>query len=348
MRIVSLPAGSGDAFFVIWGNPERCLIIDAGRSGCYADSIKPLLQDKAKAGLQKIELALATHIDEDHMEGFIALVSDTNRPLEISDFWFNGTPHVEAINNTIVASVTQAEHLSQCLLKNKFPWNNAFGKNAIVTSNTKDFPFFDLAGGMRITILGPGPGELSTLAKHWQNAVKKQTLLAEILLEAKKKSPATLPLRIDQWSNTWTHDDVGPANLSSIVCLLEYKGKSALFTGDADPTIVVSAWKRLAKERGQAPKLNLLKLNHHGSKKNCSPELISLLRPKHVLISSDGSIYGHPEKEALATIIKQSEGVELIFNYDNEYSRPWLDNAEKKRWGFTSRAGENGKVEIVL
>ena len=155
-----------------------------------------------------------------------------------------------------------------------------------------------------------------------------------------------MPVQVDKWAATpWKHENVGPTNVSSITCLIEHDGKSALFTGDADPVVVIEAWKRLEKERGKM-RLDLLKLNHHGSRKNCSPALLQTLRPKRVLISSDGSYYGHPEKEALSYVIKHVPGVELIFNYDNEYSQPWTDVAAQSKWGYTAKAA--GAIGVVV
>ena len=69
--------------------------------------------------------------------------------------------------------------------------------------------------------------------------------------------------------------DSSVANGSSIVLLLEQGRKAAVLTGDAYPSLVLAGWRRLVASRGGAPKLDLLKLSHHGSSTNTSPVRIS-------------------------------------------------------------------------
>jgi beta-lactamase superfamily II metal-dependent hydrolase len=347
MNILSLPAGSGDCFVVTWGSPKRALLIDGGRSGCYSGFLRPRLEELASERVRQLELAIVTHIDEDHMEGLIKWAeTDASAPVTIKEIWFNGRPQLPTAEGRI-RSVQQGDALSEVLREGSWPWNERFSGKAVLAPKGRRFPSFALPGAMRVTVLAPGPDELRELATHWNREVARPRLLAEIT--SRKKPPAPARLEVGDWADTrWTHDDVGATNLSSIVCLLEHGGKSALFTGDADPTVVLAAWQRLEKERRSKVQLDLLKLNHHGSHKNCSPALLQRLRPGKVLVSSDGSIYGHPEKEALAYAIKHSPGVELIFNYDNEYSRPWLNKRQHLKWKFSARAGNELGVDIRL
>ena len=67
-----------------------------------------------------------------------------------------------------------------------------------------------------------------------------------------------------------------------------------------------------------------------------------------MLISTDGSAYGHPHAETLAWAIKAIKGVELVFNHDNEYSQPWAASARQLGTGFSVRVGGRAGVEIQL
>jgi hypothetical protein len=57
------------------------------------------------------------------------------------------------------------------------------------------------------------------------------------------------------------------------------------------------------------------------------------------LVSSDDSTYGHPHAQTLARAVRELNGVELLFNCDNEYSRPWGQTAARPRSGFKVRVG---------
>ena len=349
MNIVSLPAGSGDCFVITWGSPKRAMVIDAGRAGCFKTYLRPHLEGLASEGLTQIELAVATHIDEDHMEGLIEWVKvGAEVPVKLREIWFNGRPQLPS-DGIGSKSVRQGEALSNLLAGGSVPWNNAFGGGAAMAHHEGRFPDITLPGSMRVTLLGPGPGEMRELADKWEEEMSKAMVPMEREIKARKKPPTPRPLQVDVWSGTpWAHEDVGATNLSSITCLLEHDGKSALFTGDADPSIVLTAWKRLVQERGKPVRLDLLKLNHHGSRKNCSPELVKALKPRKVLVSSDGSIYGHPEKESLSYVVKHSPNVELFFNYDNAYTQAWTDPSEQAKWGYTAQSGDGLGIEVRL
>ena len=130
--------------------------------------------------------------------------------------------------------------------------------------------------------------------------------------------------------------------------LIEHEGRAAVLTGDAYPSVVIEGWRRLTAGRGKAPNVDLLKLSHHGSHTNTSPSLLSTLKPKRVLISTDGSGYGHPHAETLAWAIKAIKGVELVFNHDNEYSQPWASSAQQPSAGFSVRLGGAAGVDVEL
>lgn len=351
MKITSLPAGSGDCFVIEWGNTRRIMIIDGGRAGCFTKHLKPYLEQLAGEGIKQIELAVATHIDEDHMQGLIQLVKESDTlPVSLNEIWFNGLPQLPS-DGAQILSVKQGEELSKLLSDGAIPWNSQFNGDAVMVPDDGEFPVFNMVDGMTVTVLSPGLNEMLELSKKWNQEVGSNILFIETLAASKKKPPAQTPLQIDVWSQTeWVRADVGATNLSSITCLLEHDGKLALFTGDADPVLVLSAWQRLQAKRKNLKnrRLDFLKLNHHGSRKNCSPELIAALKPKVVLVSSDGSIYGHPEKEALSYVIQNSPGVELVFNHDNEYTSPWVDNAEQDKWGYSAYAGNSFGVEVEL
>jgi hypothetical protein len=216
------------------------------------------------------------------------------------DFWFNGKPQLPQPRLTI-ESVERVETSSGLLAEKSLPWNKAFEGKAVASAPTGHLTTVKLAGDMKVTVLGPGPTEMSELAKRRNREVAQEFgLLRELLampeasVASNKQPPAPTPLEIDTWAAMpWQHKDVGATNLSSITLLLEHGGRSALFTGDADPVVVTQAWQRPEDERGGKLRLHLLRLNHHGSRNNTSPELMRALRPQQVLVSSDGSCCGH-------------------------------------------------------
>ncbi|SHK74275.1 ComEC/Rec2 family competence protein [Desulforamulus aeronauticus] len=88
-----LPAKAGDCFVVEFNNGE-CILIDCGYKDTYEIELKPLLIQLKHKGCRVI-LMLITHIDQDHIGGAIAFLSENgpaNAPhiIEVENIWFNG------------------------------------------------------------------------------------------------------------------------------------------------------------------------------------------------------------------------------------------------------------------
>ncbi|MER3553957.1 MAG: DNA internalization-related competence protein ComEC/Rec2 [Meiothermus sp.] len=79
-------------------------------------------------------------------------------------------------------------------------------------------------------------------------------------------------------------------NERSLVFVLEYKGRTALFTGDAPSTQEV---------RWQGQPVDVLKVGHHGSAYSTGEELLDQFQPKVALIGVGNNNYGHPTGEVL-------------------------------------------------
>jgi competence protein ComEC len=79
---------------------------------------------------------------------------------------------------------------------------------------------------------------------------------------------------------------------------LERDGRSALLTGDAGaPTEM-----ELLSE-GAVPRVDLLKVGHHGSRGSTTPDLVAATRPRVGLVSCGRhNRFGHPSAEALETL----------------------------------------------
>src|SRR5206468_8478954 len=81
--------------------------------------------------------------------------------------------------------------------------------------------------------------------------------------------------------------DKSVPNLSSIVVLVEVAGKKLLLTGDAHGDDVVAAWGEVGQ--GALPAtLDVLKMPHHGSIRNCTEKFLKSFVAKHYVFSANG------------------------------------------------------------
>ena len=80
-------------------------------------------------------------------------------------------------------------------------------------------------------------------------------------------------------------------NECSIVIKMDFNDVSYLFTGDADENVEKSR---------EWPKIDILKVGHHGSSTSSTTEFLEQIKPKIALISvGEGNSYGHPNQSAL-------------------------------------------------
>ena len=87
-------------------------------------------------------------------------------------------------------------------------------------------------------------------------------------------------------------------NNQSIVALFERDGRSALLTGDAG----ASAEAELLSA-GALPRVDVLKVGHHGSRTSTTADLVEATRPRLALLSCGRrNRFGHPAAQTLATL----------------------------------------------
>ena len=80
-------------------------------------------------------------------------------------------------------------------------------------------------------------------------------------------------------------------NLSSITLLMKYGSNSFLFMGDAEEE---------NEETRDWPKVDLLKVGHHGSNTSSSDKFLNETKPKYsIIMAGEGNSYGLPTEETL-------------------------------------------------
>lgn len=88
-------------------------------------------------------------------------------------------------------------------------------------------------------------------------------------------------------------------NNNSIVCKLNYKNFSILFTGDIEE---IAERKILQEYKNELSILNskVLKVAHHGSRTSSTKEFIEAVKPKIALIGvGEKNKFGHPNEEVI-------------------------------------------------
>lgn len=90
----------------------------------------------------------------------------------------------------------------------------------------------------------------------------------------------------------------GDINNASIVAILRHGAIDVLLTGDAERPV-----EQMLLDRGLVPRVEVLKVGHHGSESSTTAEFLAAADPRIALISSGaGNEYGHPAPVTLETL----------------------------------------------
>lgn len=93
-------------------------------------------------------------------------------------------------------------------------------------------------------------------------------------------------------------------NNNSLVCKLNYKNYSMLFTGDIEAIAEKAILKKYSKNLNIL-KSDILKVAHHGSKTSSVTEFIEKIKPKYAIIGvGEDNKFGHPSDSTIQNLEK--------------------------------------------
>jgi beta-lactamase superfamily II metal-dependent hydrolase len=309
----ALQAQYGDCLLIQTGAPNHhFVLIDGGPPRTYETSLAPLLEELVKPG-GTIDLAVLSHIDNDHIVGLLDLFADLQRAqangnrsaLSIRRLWHNSFKRsldhdgqimqrlqtLMAVSGTAgIASAQSADaflgireggRLASFALQLSVPLNSEFGGQLITVSSGPAIRI----GSMDIHISGPTPEALDDLRTEWLEWLEEHE--EQVMLNPRAIAAA----------------DRSIPNLSSIVMLIACEGKTALLTGDSRGDHIEKglASAKLSKE-GKLH-VDLLKLPHHGSSRNITEGFFERITADRYLISANGR-YNNPDFETLEMIVR--------------------------------------------
>ncbi|MFL7906025.1 ComEC/Rec2 family competence protein [Azospirillum argentinense] len=342
-QLEMLPACEGDCLILSWGDPAKPfrLLIDAGRDST-ADAVQTYVE---RHGWPKgmFELFIITHIDRDHIEGAVKLLRDERfRPL-VKGVWFNDRNDLDyapPASKFEEYGALDGERLTQLIAKHGMASNVPF-KPAPVAVERDQLRIVTLDGGLSLTVLSPDQQQLANLAKPWDDTLRDAPAGWEDYGEAE-------PIDIDFLASRPFKGDKAKPNGSSIAMVATFEGRSALLTGDAHVGRLLTSLELYKTLHPEHDRFALVKAAHHGSRGNVSLDLVRAVKCDRWAISTSGSQFKHPDREAIARIISGSPGpVGLFFNYDTTFTRYWR-NPPKQAYAFTPEYGDEGYLTVDI
>lgn len=355
LTITMLPAKEGDCLHIAYGEEadQKHILIDAGRQWTWKNALKDRFAD---SGIDSLELLVVTHVDRDHIDGMLALVSDPDLEIEVKHFWFNTWDHLQG--NAIVLPDTDdddiepfgakmGEELSTHSIDKGWSWNHQFGGKAVELSDDVANNAIRL-GDITLTLLSPNRTKLEELAPKWKKECTKAGLTPGATVEDYVLDDDDIEdfgaINIDTLAAEAFVGDGSEANGSSIAFILDYKGVKLLLSGDAHADLLVKSLKSLGATPDDPLTLNAFKVPHHGSKYNISNELIELLSCENYLVSTNGNYFKHPEDVAIARLIKHgTDNSVLNFNYKTDFNKFWKNNQWQNKYHYSTNFPPDGE-----
>jgi beta-lactamase superfamily II metal-dependent hydrolase len=286
LSLHAVQAAEGDCLILEYGT-GKFVLIDGGAEGTYENHLGRVLN---ALSIRRLELAILSHVDDDHVSGLIKLFSDIElkkRTLEIGGFWHNAFSKtmgtrieqqvVEILDEAPARSFKQGSDLAGHAERLGIALNAGFAGGLVsVESAQEPFPSSDL----QLRVVAPDHGALEALRDLWEKWIEKN----RNAVRGGEKP------------------DRSPTNLSSIVVLARAAGRSVLLTGDATHAEILSGLKTAGELRDDHLHVDLLKVPHHGSNRNVTSEFFEQVTADTYLISADGK-HGNPDRRTLHWLV---------------------------------------------
>ena len=324
-----LQANNGDCILLSFVDPQgitRNILIDGGTRKTYsykgkkgkliAGHLKMTICDLRKRN-QKIDLLIVTHIDDDHIGGILKWFEAEDAHTLIEKVWFNSGSLIaeffEIANHEEFAVAMAGKHNNDTSITQ----GNTFEKYIIdhgiwdrrIIKTGDEMNFF----GASIKILSPNVEQLRNLLEKWQKETPN-------LFTSQKENDYSKSLTELAQNDNYLEDNAIP-NGSSIAFWFSYAEKNILFLGDCFPRTIIGSLTKLNYSEYSPLKVDLVKISHHGSSGNTSPELLRLISTSRFIISSNTEIHNLPNKLCLARIISNNNNCEVYFNYPEVISK---------------------------
>ncbi|MEH6944702.1 MBL fold metallo-hydrolase, partial [Bacillus sp. JJ722] len=278
LTLKALPAYDGDCFIISLGegNDIKNIIIDGGRKRLVVNKLKKEIQDIKNKG-QVIDLMILTHIDNDHIYGLIKLFEENwiNKEI-IKEVWFN--------SKEIIGDTYFNENANDDLLQvmNKDDANISFKQGITFSKRLEDLDikidkvitagYSKSLGDAKLKVISPEEENLKKLYSEWDKAFPKEVVNG-VNISSNKESDYNCS--IDELLIKPYEEDKALVNGSSIAFILEYKDKRVLMLADAHPSIIIKNLREIYGQTVDKIYMDLIKLSHHGSKRNINEEFVN-------------------------------------------------------------------------
>lgn len=305
MKLEIIDAGYGDCILVTCG--EILILIDSGpKSFKIRKNVIARLKNLLRG--RPIDIAVVTHNDDDHIGGFKFILDNG---ISIKKFIFNSLNYISEVlkvkSDNKQISYQQDIDLDKLLKELNI---EALALNA--SDNAISYEPY-----LKITPLTPSRSALTAI---FDDAIKKNKQISKL---AKPELSIAECLEAIKKGQDHFEKDRSITNKSSLSLVIEYQNYSVLFLGDSHEADVVAALTNHEFNNFKA-----VKLSHHGSDRNTSSNLISLIGETEYILCGDKSSHEHPNRKTISRILNFDSSPKIHLSADNSKLRQMFVECE--------------------
>ena len=341
-----LPVGSGkksgDCIAMRYGDlvngkeKQTVIVVDGGYAGTWKDTLKPFLRKYYNCeiyGKIHINIVILSHPDLDHVSGLVEMAKDEDveiemimmhRPWEeLSPSWFrDGRITKDSLKDRLGDAFEKAKELDD-VTKN-------------VTKPKLNVGKCDHKGAS-ITILGPTSEFYKTCIANCEKTPQQANNVVNLPQSQSIKKSIDFEPYIEGEIKWYDDETTSAINESSLIILFEYDGIKVLLTGDAGKKGLTNAINYAHVNNITLNDCNIIKMPHHGSRKNVNPSIMKEFAGSEKLYYSCASDdLGHHPSKRLINLMKE-KGFKQC-STSGKYLH-WGKDAPNRGWDVASDYG---------
>ena len=358
VKLFSCKAHDGDYFWLRYKHDEEKryhnVVIDGGRKSNASDFCEMLKRIYENG--EQVDAMVLTHFDQDHIMGMLVGLQKAQKKNcipEIAALYLNtGRGYWEHHKSRENEYSLPEENIN-------IPMIDTSGYSANDLMKLADFlqeygleghiyPYIVQScreiqiGDAKFCIISPSDTSLKNLVQNYSD-----------LMQVPPATPyggadPEWLVSLDELSGCNVSEDASLSNGASIAFLFQFEKIRIAFLGDAHPSVCVDGLLKLGYSSQKPCCVDLVKLSHHGSKHNCSNELLQILRTQNYLLSTDGKSGKLPNKTVLAKLLRSCGSATIYCNYSwwkkSIYSS-FFTEEDRKKW---LDAGNLNLIELSL
>lgn len=299
VKIKILQAGFGDC--IVINDNGKITIVDGGPFLSYRRNYRKDLES-----IKIVENIVLTHVDADHINGLIEYFKNLiSNGIHVKNVFANCCKTIQVASDDGNISYNKANNLEKLLLELKGKGYDNWYNDVTALNSYGD-----------IKILSPTIDALNAYIEAWKNdTYNKQTNIGCVRVVQDRSLNELYELNSVPCDKL--EDDI--VNNSSIAMILKTSDKNILLLGDARAETVENSLRLLGYNEVNPLHIDIMKVSHHGSIKNTSKGLMSLISCDKFIFSTKGNSR-HPARETMSRIIFSQEHnaknpLHFYFNY---------------------------------